>query len=348
MDPNQQDVQPVSQSGTADVAIVVVSTNEAQWLKPCLSRIYEHAGNASVEVIVVDNSSTDGTREVVESNFPDAVVVNSPNNGFAYGNNRGLERADARYLLLLNPDTEVIEGTFDELVDQMDERPEIGLAGVRQITGDGRLCVTMRRFPSVARALGEALFSERWPLHPSWSGERVLDLRRYGHEQECDWTSGSFMLVRREALTSAGLLDERFFLQCEEPDLCLRIKRAGWQVRHLPSMTIVHHAQKGGVMPRMVAQETYARKQYARKHFGRVQSRLYACALGARYLIRAAAIGGGAPGSTRREAARRALGVVSGRADPPFRPPPPTAITPFASDVERCAAPVQTHAAEAH
>jgi N-acetylglucosaminyl-diphospho-decaprenol L-rhamnosyltransferase len=331
----------------ADVAIVVVSTNEAQWLTPCLSTIYDHAGAASVEVIVVDNSSTDGTRELVESSFPRARVIDSRNNGFAYGNNRGLEQANARYLLLLNPDTEVMDGTFEELVRQMDERPNVGLAGVRQVTGDGRLCVTMRRFPSVSRALGEALFSERWPVHPGWSGERVLDLGRYGREQECDWTSGSFMLVRRETLASAGLLDERFFLQCEEPDLCLRIKRAGWQVRHLPVMTIVHHAQKGGIMPRMVAQETYARKQYARKHFGHVQRGLYSGALATRYLIRAASVGGGPDGSARREAARRALGVASGRAKPPFRPPPLTAVTSFAGEVEDRAAPAETTAARA-
>ena len=143
----------------------------------------------------------------------------------------------------------------------------MGLAGVRQITADGQLYPSMRRFPNAARALGEALCSERWPIHPSWSGERVLDMRAYDREQDCDWTVGAFMLARREALLSAGVMDERFFLQCEEPDLCLRMKRAGWSVRHLPIMTIVHHAGKGGRDPRMAAQDAYARRQYARKHF---------------------------------------------------------------------------------
>lgn len=316
----------------ADVAIVIVSTNEAHWVEACLPTVFEHAGDASLQVIIVDNSSTDGTRERVESRFPQARVVDSVNRGFAYGNNRGLEVAHARYVLLLNPDTEIIEGTFGELTRLLDERPEVGLAGVRQVTGDGRLCLTIRRFPSLTRALGEAFSSERWPVHPSWAGERVLDPAAYEHEGECDWTSGSFMLVRREALLSAGLLDERFFLQSEEPDLCLRLKRAGWQIRHVPEMTIIHHAQKAGVQPRMVAQEAYARRQYARKHFSALYSSLYLMALALRHLIRALTAGG-ADGPARREGARRALRAITGSASPPFRPPPATAIIPAVGGV---------------
>ncbi|HYM53828.1 MAG TPA: glycosyltransferase, partial [Solirubrobacteraceae bacterium] len=187
---------------------------------------------------------------MVESNFPGARVVDSANHGFGYGNNRGLEQTRARYVLLLNPDTEIVSGTFGELVDLLDARPEVGLIGVRQITADGTLWPTIRRFPSVSRALGEAFFSEHWPIHPAWAGERVLDPAAYEREGECDWPIGSFMLIRREALLSAGLLDERFFIYSEEPDLCLRIRRAGWQVRHLPQMTIVHHVGNAGIRQR--------------------------------------------------------------------------------------------------
>ncbi len=321
-----------TQDDVADLAIVIVSTNEAQWLQPCLSTVFAHAGAATLQVIVVDNASTDGTRELVESRFPQALVVNSTNGGFAHGNNRGLERADARYSLLLNPDTEVIDGTFGDLVAFLDARPEIGLAGVRQVTADGALSPTIRRFPSVTRAFGEALFSERWPVHPAWAGERVLDLDAYEREGECDWTSGSFMIVRHETLLGVGLLDERYFLQSEEPDLCLRIKRAGWQVRHLPQMTIVHHAGKAGIQPRMVAQSAYARKQYARKYFGPVHRWLYLSALGMGHLVRATAAGiFGTDAAARREAARSALGALAPRAEPPFRRPPATAIAPFAN-----------------
>ena len=314
-----------------DLAIVVVSTNEAKWLLDCLSTVFAHAGGATLDVVVVDNESTDGTRRLVESGFPGARVVDSPNRGFGHGNNRGLETTDARYVLFLNPDTEIVEGTFGALVAMLDENPDVGLVGVRQLTPDHELFPTVRRFPNASRAMGEALASERWPVTPGWAGERVLDLDLYESRFECDWTSGSYMLARREALLSAGCMDERFFIYAEEPDLCLRIKRAGWKVLHVPDMTIVHHACKGGIRPRMIAQDAFARRQYAEKHFARAHRTLYLSAIGTRHVIRAAAASvRGQEAAVHREAARRAITTLLGRGEPPFGDPPPTALPPLA------------------
>jgi GT2 family glycosyltransferase len=170
----------------ADVAIIIVSTNEAKWLEPCLSTVFAHAGDAKLDVVVVDNGSTDGTRELVESRFPDARVVDSENKGFAHANNRGAETCTARYVLFLNPDTEIVDGTFADLAAALDARPDVGMAGVRQLTADGTLWPTIRYFPSVGRALGEALASERWTRRGRWAGERELDLAVYEREVECD------------------------------------------------------------------------------------------------------------------------------------------------------------------
>jgi len=312
-----------------DLAIVIVSTNEAKWLDPCLSTIFAGAGDASLDVVVVDNESTDGTRELVESRFPSARVVDSRNHGFSHANNRGVATCDARYVLFLNPDTEIVAGNFGELLEEMDQRPEVGLAGVRQLTGDGVLWPTIRYFPTIPRAIGEALAAERWPVRPRWLGERELDMGLYDREQSCDWTSGSFLLARREALMSSGLLDERFFIYSEETDLCLRIKQAGWDIRHLTGMTIVHHAGKGGIRPKMVAQEAYGRRQYAQKHFPRPARSAYLTAVMARYVARALAPGRGSEAVARRQAARRAIATLLGRAEPPFGPPPPTAVAPL-------------------
>src|SRR2546430_503845 len=93
----------------ADVAIIIVSTNEAKWLEPCLSTVFAHAGGAELDVVVVDNESTDGTRELVETRFPKARVVASENKGFAHANNRGAMTCTARYVLFLNPDTEIVD-----------------------------------------------------------------------------------------------------------------------------------------------------------------------------------------------------------------------------------------------
>ncbi|HEV7807484.1 MAG TPA: glycosyltransferase family 2 protein [Solirubrobacteraceae bacterium] len=318
-------------SRPADLAIVVVSTNEAHWLEPCLRTTFEHAGNAVLDVVVVDNASTDGTRHLVEERFPQARLVSCANHGFGHANNRGAVTCDARYVLFLNPDTEIVRGTFGELLELMDARPEIGLTGVRQLTGDGTLWPTMRRFPSPLRALGEALGSSRWPGPPNWAGELERDMDRYERGCACDWTSGSFMLCRREALLGGGLMDERFFIYCEEPDLSLRMKRAGWQTHHLPSMTIVHHAGKGGIRPRMIAQDAFARGQYARKHFGPVRRAAYLAAVALRHALRALAPGRGAEQRLRRQAGRTALATLAGRLEPPFGAPPPTALAPGAA-----------------
>lgn len=327
----------------ADLAIVIISTNEAHWLTPCLSTVFDRAGGATLDVVVVDNECTDGTRELVESSFPQVRVVSSRNGGFGYGNNRGLEQTHARYSLLLNPDTEIVEGTFGELIDLLDDQPEVGMAGVRQLAGDGSLYPTIRRFPSVSRAFGEALFSERWPIHPAWAGERVLDWDAYEREGDCDWPVGAFMLARREALLSAGIFDERFFIYSEEPDLCLRMRRSGWRIRHFPQMTIVHHVTKAGIRPRSVAQYAYASKQYAHKHFGPVRRSLFVSAVGLRHVLRAATAGvDGANATARREGAILALRTIAGRAEPPFGKPPLTALEPSAPEVDRTPAPAGT------
>jgi GT2 family glycosyltransferase len=324
-----------------DLAVVIVSHNDAHWLEPCLTSVLAHAGDVQLELIVVDNASTDGTRELVEDRFPDARVVSSPNRGFAYGNNRGLEHTSARYALLLNPDTVILDGTFAELIATLDAAPELGLAGVRQVDAEGALLPTIRRFPNAARALGEALASERWPRRPHWAGERVLDSDVYTRAHDCDWTAGSFMLIRREALLSAGVLDERFFLYSEETDLCLRIKRAGWRIQHLPLMTIRHHAGKAGARPALVAQDALSRKLYARKHLAPLHRGLFLGAVGMRHALRGAGArayeltGARAPSQlvAKGESARLALRTLLGRADVPFIATPPTALTPVASEL---------------
>ena len=114
--------------------MIVVSYNSSRWLGPCLGSVYAHAGDVTLDVVVVDNESSDGSAELVEREFPAARVVRSVNGGFAYGNNRGLETVSASFVLLLNPDTEVLEGSFGELVGLMESNPAIGLLGCRTLT----------------------------------------------------------------------------------------------------------------------------------------------------------------------------------------------------------------------
>ena len=301
-----------------DLAIIVVSTNEAHWLRPCLRTLFDHLGDIAADVVVVDNDSRDGTADLVAAEFPDARVVWSANHGFCHANNRAIMTCDARYVLLLNPDTEIMAGSLAELVRMMDARPTVGLAGVRQVTGEGELVHTIRLFPNALNALGDALSAERLARRPRWLGERVTDPAAYERESPCDWTTGAFMLVRREAIESAGLLDERFFMYSDEADFCRRIKTAGWDVRHLPAMTIVHHAFKDGVKPTVDILSAHSRMKYARKHFSPGHWAAFGAAVMLRHALRSVYAGGGETGRLKRDANRRAIATLLGRAPVPY------------------------------
>lgn len=312
-----------------DLAVIIPSADSGGWLRTCLPTVFASAAGIDLEVIVPDNGSSDDTAAVV-SEFAGARLLPCENHGFAHANNRALATTQARYVLFLNPDTEIVEGTLGTLVRRLDELPHVGLAGVRQVDAAGAVHPTMRRFPGVRRQLFEALAGERWPLIRSGYGERELDVRRYEEEFDLDWTVGSFMLTRREALQSAGWMDERFFLYSEEVDLAYRIRRAGWTVRHLPQMTIVHHTGRTAVSEVAAAQYAFSRRLYARKNLGRVRGTAFLAAAGLRAAARLVhsalghRTGGSAPA-----AQWRALRVLAGRDGPPYEDPPPTAIRPF-------------------
>ncbi len=301
-----------------DLAIIITAMNEAHWLEGLLPTLGPATEGVNVDIVVADIESTDHTRELVAT-FPHARTVPVINKGFSHANNVALQTVNARYVLFLNADTEISDGTFGELLRFMDARTEIGMVGVRQLDAEGTLYPTMRRFASPMTALAEALGSER--LAPD-RGQRVLDLALYERETSCDWTIGSFMLMRREALMSAGALDERFFFTGEEQDLCLRVRRAGWSIVHVPDMTIVHYVGKRGISPRFAAQSAFAERQYAELNFSGWRRPAYMASLRFGYLLRGL-LGGR---SARGEASRAAYRASRRGAEPPFMAPPVTAL----------------------
>jgi GT2 family glycosyltransferase len=186
------------------------------------------------------------------------------------------------------------------------------------VTGEGRLDTTIRYFPNVTRALGEALCAERLTNRPRWLGEREINPRSYETEFACDWTSGSFMLARREALESAGYFDERFFMYSDETDLCRRIKTAGWEIRHLPQMTILHHDRKAGIKPHIESLSAITRMMYARKYFSPGHRVSYGGAVMLRHLLRSVYAGSGEVGQLKRAANRVVVRAMLGREPVPF------------------------------
>ena len=311
----------------SDLAVVIVAFKSAPFLEACLSSLLAHMGILRLDVVVIDVGPPDGTAEIVRR-FPAVRFLRGPNLGFAYANNCALATTNARYVLFLNPDTVVLRGSLGALVHRMDARPDVGLAGVRQVDHAGQLALTIRRFPNALRALGDALAAEALPGRPHWLGERELERAAYDREVECDWTSGSFMLARREAIESAGIMDERFFLYSEETDFCRRIRRAGWGVHHLPWMTIRHYGATAADDPERESLKAYSRMLYAYKHFSRLHRAAYHRTLLLRYATRALIPGGGECGCQRRTANRAAVKTLLHLSSPPPAPRSRSSVSP--------------------
>ncbi|HXF29929.1 MAG TPA: glycosyltransferase [Solirubrobacterales bacterium] len=305
-----------------DLSVIVVTHNGRQKALETLASAQAAQGWIDAEWFVVDSGSTDGTADAIEQGFPAVRVLRRENRGFAAANNVALERARGRYVLLLNPDVEFAAGNLAELVAAMDARPGTGIASVLQTDPDGSLQASIRRFPSVLRSFGEALFSYHWPLGRGLQ-EPVAQGPRYERPGAADWMSGAFLIARASAVAEVGPLDERFFLYSEETDWCYRFKRAGWGVEHLPVATVVHHCG-GGSDGALKPQLTHSKMLFARKHYGRPRAMAMrgSLALGHALRVISGTVLGVFAGAGHRERARHevaALRVALG-APPPYGP----------------------------
>jgi GT2 family glycosyltransferase len=297
-----------------DLSVIVVTHGRPELALSTLRCAHAAAEGLAVQWLVVDSGSADDTPEQVERAFPDVELLRCENIGFAGANNRALALARGRYVLLLNPDVDIVSGTLAELLAALDERPEVGIASVIQQGSDEELQYSIRRYPSALRSLGEAV---ALPWGRAREEERLS--ARYGEEGDADWLVGAFLIARAEVVRAIGGLDERFFLYSEETDWCYRARAAGWEVRHLPQMRVTHHTTPS-TRPDLVAQLSYAKLLFARKHYAPGRSNAIRGALAARHLLRV--LGLSARPWTRPEerllAERHALAVVTGLAPPPF------------------------------
>jgi len=230
-----------------DLSIIVLSWNTRELTTACFEAIARATGTSSapeasprlsVETILVDNGSSDGTVDLVRARFPEVEVIALPGNiGFAAGNNVGLRRARGRFGLLLNTDTQVDRHFINCALSFLEEHPDVGIAGVQLVHPDGRLQNSIHNFPS--------LLTE---LLPKWLLELALPRRfpskRFHHAAPVDVEAvlGACLFVRREAWERVGLLPEDYFLFLEETDWCWSMREAGYRVVHLPGARLVHHS----------------------------------------------------------------------------------------------------------
>ncbi len=253
-----------------DLSVITINWNTRDLLCQCLDSLTQKVEGIEMEILVVDNGSTDGSVAAVRGKFPGVRLIENPLNlGFAKANNYALSVSKGRYFLLLNPDTEVKDEAIPQMVSFMNAHPEAGLVGAQLLNADGSKQNSIANFPSLAtELLNKSLL--RWLFPEKFPGKET----DYRSPVEVDSVIGACMLVRREAVEQVGLLDEEYFLFLEETDWCYRIKKAGWKIYHIPQAEVFHLQGKSAEAEKGKARIEYSRSRYHyfRKNRGSFQS----------------------------------------------------------------------------
>ena len=293
-----------------------MSWNVADYLRLCLESLRAEAGGASspdLEVIVVDNASADATLDLVRTSFPEVrILSNQDNLGFTRANNQGMAVASGRYVLLINPDAELLPGALGTMVAYLDEHPEVGVLGPQLLNSDGTHQSSRRRFPTLATAFVESTVLQRY-----FPNSRIV--RRYycadlppDEIEEVDWLVGACLLVSRRAIEQVGLLDEQFFMYSEELDWCYRMKKVGWRVVYLPEAQVVHHYAKSSSQDLAYQHIRFqdSKCRYFAKHHGRPLAASLRCFLWLTYLFQLGREGVKYLLGHKRSLRRRRLGLI--------------------------------------
>lgn len=253
----------------AQIDAVVVSYNSRDTLRDCVAPLCAIPG---VNVIVIDNVSSDGSLESVADLALDGSS-SGRNGGFGFGCNLGATRGSAPYLLFINPDATITADALTTLLQALQDDPRVGAVGPRILDHDGGLQLTQRRYPRLRSTWSQALFLHRVAPKASWADEVIWDRAAYEVPGSPQWLSGACLLVRREAFEQIGGFDERYFLYCEDIDLCRSLRGAGHDLRYEPAATVRHiggHSAPTGTTTAIYARSrvTYARKYYRRGAVG--------------------------------------------------------------------------------
>lgn len=256
-----------------DVSVVILSYNVVALLKNCLESVLKFTKDLKFEVIVVDNASTDDSVEMLKKfqhdNFK--LILSKENGGFAKGNNLGIKAASGKYLLLLNPDTLLVENTLKTMFDWMEAHTDYAVVSCQLLDSEQKSSPTGGYFPTLPKIAVWAFFIDDILVLNRIFSSYHPKADRYPLNADCDldWVTGAFFMVRREAMEKAGLLDENFFLYGEELEWCLRFKAAGWKVGYTPATKIIHLERKssGGLPRNAVLGEFRGLKYIYAKHF---------------------------------------------------------------------------------
>ncbi len=225
-----------------DLSIIIVSWQVKDLLEKCLTSIYENQDKLTLEIFVIDNASNDGSVEMVKANFPEVNLITNINNlGFAAANNQGVKKAHGKYILVLNPDTRILEDTLSKMVDFMEKNYKVGITGCKHLNQDLTIQHSVRRLPTILPIL--LILTKLAKIVPGLPVLRHYLAAEFDYKitQPAEQVAGSFFLIRRETIEEVGLFDERFFLWFEEVDYCKRAKEAGWQIWYEANAEIIHY-----------------------------------------------------------------------------------------------------------
>src|ERR1051326_3261997 len=272
-----------------DISIVIVNWNAKDLLRECLASLVGKASGLAVEVIIVDNASTDGSAEMVEREYPAFRLIRSDSNlGFAAANNLAIKQSSGKYVALVNSDIKVLPGCLEELCRYLGTNPEVGCVGPPVLNPDLTVQDSCRYFPGIWNNLCSASgLATAFPKCKALSGEHMI---HFAHDRVCrvEALVGCFWMVRRAAFKEVGLLDEEFFMYAEDADWCRRSWRAGWPIVFVPSASVIHYrgGSSGGDPVRWAVAQQESVRRYWKKHHGTTGVLAITALLFVRHLIR--------------------------------------------------------------
>ncbi|MSP11794.1 MAG: glycosyltransferase family 2 protein [Chloroflexi bacterium] len=269
------------------LSIIIISWNTRDLLAKCLASVYNPRPAASFEVIVVDNASSDGSPEMVKTQFPQVrILENSQNLGFARANNQAIRASQGRYILLLNSDTIVTPHAVQMLLDCMQTHPQAGVCGPMLINANATFQASFNDFPNLFTEIIHLLGVAPRLLSRSYPSYELTDSRQL---RAVDWVGGACFMIRRACIDQVGLLDESFIMYGEEVDWCYRIRQHGWEVIYQPDARIIH---LGGQSALRVPAWKYLQLQrgkvlFFRKHYGPIATAILVNLIRATNLMKA-------------------------------------------------------------
>ncbi len=274
-----------------ELSIIIVNFNTKDLTKLCLDSIHKWSEGALWEIIVVDNGSTDGSREMLRKYTGITLILNKKNLGFAKANNKGIHIAKGKYILLLNSDTELRQDSVRTMLRFMDGHLKAGAATCRLDLPSGAMDPACHRgFPTPWVSLTYLTGLERIFPKSKLFGRYHMGYKNLTIPHQVDVISGAFFLARREAIDQVGLLDEDYFMYAEDIDWAYRFKQKGWEIWFNPEATVLHKKKQSGrsnlLRSRAVTTEIYFHTYnwlFFKKHYAKKYGPIVGCAVNTFY-----------------------------------------------------------------